>query len=151
MTTFRLAPMSPLVRLLTGPLLALPVVLAFVALTGPPSISPMLGAGCLLVPLVYFATWLYARPTRFEVGPAALVIVWPMRRRHLRRTDIAGARGLAPGEFRREFGWGVRIGVGGCGAGTAGCGRRGEASWTCTSRARTASSSWSAARVARWS
>jgi hypothetical protein len=113
MMVFRLAPMSALVRLLTGPLLAVPLVLGFVALTGPRAVSPVLGVVCLLLALVYVVTWLYARPTRFEIDPGALEIVWPARRRRLPRSDIAAARVLGPGEFRRDFGCGVRIGVGG--------------------------------------
>lgn len=123
---FPLAPMSWLVWGLTAGLLVLPAYLAVVGvLAGPPArfvLVPVAG----LVAVLYAGAWLYARPTRFEITPDALVIVWPARRRRIARAEIAGARALARSEFRRELGWAARIGVGGLWGGFG---------WAWTSRA----------------
>jgi hypothetical protein len=55
------------------------------------------------------------------------VIVWPARRRHIAKHDISGARVLESRQFRSEFGWAARVGVGGLwgGFGWAWTSRRG--------------------------
>ncbi len=98
---------------LTVPLLALPLLFAVLATWTPAPASPVLWTIAGLLVLLYGVVRLWARPGRFEVGADGLVIVWPARRRWIPRGDIAGARVLAPGQFRREFGLGARIGVGG--------------------------------------
>jgi Bacterial PH domain len=127
MTTFRLARMSGLIWSLTVPLLALPVLFAVLAARAPGPAAPVLQVVAGLLVVLYAAVWLYARPSRFEVGDQGLVIVWPARRQRVARDDIAGARILAWGDFRREFGWAARIGVGGLwgGFGWAWTSRRG--------------------------
>ena len=111
--TFLLAPMSPLILWLTVALLALPVVfLLFGLIGGPPAgfvLVPM--AGLILV--LYAVIWLWSRPTRFELTPDALILVWPVRRRRIERADIRGATVLAKGDARRQLGFGMRIGAGG--------------------------------------
>jgi len=116
-TSFRLAPMSPLVAVLTVGLLALPVVFVVGGLSAPGSVRfvPFGLAG--LVALLYLGVWLYARPRAFEVDGRGLAIVWPARRRLIPRSEIAGARVLVRERCRAELGWGGRIGVGGLGGG----------------------------------
>jgi hypothetical protein len=63
--SFRLAPMSPLVRWLTGALLALPVVFLVVALTA----NRLFFAPAALLVAIYVWVWLWFRPTRFVVHP----------------------------------------------------------------------------------
>ena len=110
---FPLAPMSPPLCWLTAALLPLPVLLAAVGLSMPsPARAGLLGAAGLLA-VLWVAVWLWWRPSRFEVMPHGLSIVWPARRRDIPASDLAAARLLNRGEFRPTFGWAVRIGVGG--------------------------------------
>lgn len=62
---------------------------------------------------LYAVVWLFFRPTRFDLDGAALRIVWPLRQRAIARGDIEGARVLTGADFRREHGYGMRIGAGG--------------------------------------
>ena len=100
---YRLAPMSAVIWILTVALLALPVVLA--------------GAGLLMVGLVlailYLWVWLWMRPRHFAVPDGAMVIAWPLRSRRIERTELRSARIITAKEFRRDYGFAVRIGVGG--------------------------------------
>jgi hypothetical protein len=105
--------MSGLIWALTVPLLALPLLFAVLGAQAPGPAVPVLWAIVGLLVLLYVVVWLCARPSRFEVHPDGLMIVWPARRRLIRRADIASARVLVPGQFRREFGFGARVGVGG--------------------------------------
>jgi Bacterial PH domain len=105
--------MSGLIWALTVPLLALPLLFAVLGAQAPGPAGPALWAIVGLLVLLYLVVWLWARPSRFEVLPEGLVIVWPARRRRIPRADIAGARVLVAGQFRREFGLGARVGVGG--------------------------------------
>jgi hypothetical protein len=125
--TFPLAPMSAPLWALTIPLLALPALFAVVASLTSGGVSRVFWVIAGLLGVTYAVTWLYARPNRFEVGPDGLLIVWPARRRRIDRRDISGARVLASGQFRPEFGWAARIGVGGLwgGFGWAWTSRRG--------------------------
>jgi hypothetical protein len=125
--TFPLAPMSALLWALTVPLLALPVLFAVIASRTSGGASRLFWLIAGLLAAMYVVIWLYARPTRFEVGPDGLAIVWPARRRHIARRDISGARMLAREGFRSEFGWAARVGVGGLwgGFGWAWTSRRG--------------------------
>lgn len=55
------------------------------------------------------------------------MIVWPARRRQIASRDISGVRVLESRQFRPEFGWAARVGVGGLwgGFGWAWTSRRG--------------------------
>jgi hypothetical protein len=108
---FPLAPMSRPIRVLTAVLLMLPAV--FVSgglLTGGGRVLVTAG---LLVAVLYVVVWLFWRPTAFDVSPAELRIVWPLRSASIDRSDIAGVRGVDAKSFRAEFGLPLRIGVGG--------------------------------------
>jgi len=111
--TFPLAEMSPLVLVLTVIVLTLPVALAVVGLGAPrPGRSVLLAVAGMLA-VLWIVVWLYFRPSRFELTSAHLSIVWPARRRDVPRVDIVRARLVSRREFRQEFGWAARIGVGG--------------------------------------
>ena len=56
------------------------------------------------------AAW---RPMRFELEGDQLRIVWPVRSRSISTRAVLRARVLTSAEFRREFGYGMRIGTGG--------------------------------------
>jgi hypothetical protein len=107
--SFRLAPMSALIRNLTLVLLALP--LAFLV---PPAFGTRFFAQpALFLIAIYAWVWLRFRPTRFVVHPGGLQVVWPLRRREIPRREIAAVRVVDARELRREIGWGVRVGAGG--------------------------------------
>jgi len=50
---------------------------------------------------------------RFELEGDQLRIVWPVRSRSISTRAVLRARVLTSAEFRREFGYGMRIGTGG--------------------------------------
>jgi len=107
--TFRLAPMSPLILGLTCTLLVLPIVF----ITGALSIRPLFSVPALFVVAIYAWVWLRFRPTRFVVRSDRLDVIWPLKRRHIPRGDIASVRLVTPSELRQETGWGMRVGAGG--------------------------------------
>jgi hypothetical protein len=107
--SFRLAPMSGFVRALTAALYVLPVV--FIA-SGVYKGTPLLVPGILLV-IVYVWVWLRFRPSRFVIGPQAIEIVWPLKRRRIARASITGLRLLDRASLRALTGRGARVGAGG--------------------------------------
>jgi hypothetical protein len=108
-TSFRLAPMSPLIWVLTVFLLALPAVfLGMSAVRG-----GWLTLPALLLLCIYAWVWLWFRPTLFVVRPGILEVIWPLRRRQLRREEISEVKHLDRDELRRRTGWGMRVGAGG--------------------------------------
>jgi len=112
-TRFALAPMSTDVRVLTWLVLALPLVLALGGALGRgPARGILLGLTVLIL-LLYASVWFLWRPTAFEVDRSGLRILWPLRVRVIPARDIAEAVVLSREAFRREFGWAMRIGVGG--------------------------------------
>lgn len=109
MTSFRLAPMSPMIRGLTGILLGIP--LAFFAATVVGT-SRLVGPA-VLVATIYSWVWLRFRPTMFVVRQDVLEVIWPLKRHQIERVDIRGVRIIDNKELRRNIGWGVRVGAGG--------------------------------------
>src|SRR5512134_3130870 len=95
---FRLAPMSPLILILTVGVLAVPVV--FLA-TAPFAGSYLLGPALLAV-AIYAWVWLRFRPTRFLVGPDVLEVIWPLKRRRIRRGSISDVRLIDRRQLRGE-------------------------------------------------
>jgi hypothetical protein len=112
-TVFPLAPMTRDLRILTGVLLVLPPALFAAALLAPPGPQESLRVAAGLSAAIYLSVWLGWRPTRFEIDGEALRIVWPMRSRTIPRRDVTAVRLLPACELGREYGRGVRIGVGG--------------------------------------
>jgi hypothetical protein len=109
MTSFRLAPMSSMIRILTLILLAIPLAFFAVALIG----TSILVGPAALVATMYSWVWLRFRPTMFVVRSNVLEVIWPLKRRQIERKNIAGVRTIDNEELRREIGWGVRVGAGG--------------------------------------
>jgi hypothetical protein len=107
--TYRLAPMSPEIAVLTVVLLPLPLVfLALAALW-----TPLLLAPALFILVIYAWIWLLSRPTAFVVHPRTLEVTWPLKRREIPRDDIQAVRIIDRPTLRREVGWGMRVGAGG--------------------------------------
>ena len=109
MTSFRLAPMSPMIRGLTRILLAIPLAFVAAALFG----TSRLAGPAVLVVTLYSWVWLRFRPTMFVVRQDVLEVIWPLKRRQIERVNITGVRTIDNKELRREVGWGVRVGAGG--------------------------------------
>jgi hypothetical protein len=113
-TDFPLAPMTTDLRVLTWVALVLPIALVFATIAAPATTRPTLLAISALVALTYASVWFVWRPTRFEIDPDVLRIVWPTRSRTIPRGTIAGVRVVPGGDvLRAEYGAGVRIGAGG--------------------------------------
>jgi hypothetical protein len=109
MTSFPLAPMSRAVRVLTGVLLAIPLVFAALALLT----QAPLGRAAAFVAALYAFVWLGARPTRFELDASALRICFPLWTRSLPLASLTSARLLDVAALRGEIGFPLRVGVGG--------------------------------------
>src|SRR6185295_9361168 len=107
--SFRLAPMSAAIVVLTMIVLAVPAIFLVVAARG----REILATPGLLVIALYMWIWLRFRPTEFVVGPQALEILWPLKRRVILHSDIASARMVDRRELRALIGWGMRVGAGG--------------------------------------
>lgn len=107
--TFPLAPMCSLISTLTLALLALPVV----GVVGVAAGARLLVAPTLVVVLIYLWVWARFRPSAFVVHPHTLEVIWPLKRRELRRDEFADVRLIDRQELRRQVGWGLRVGAGG--------------------------------------
>ena len=107
---FPLAPMSPAIRWLTLALWLLPALFGVLALA---SRFPMGWFPCAVLLALYAAVWLACRPKGFEVSGAGLDVVFPTWTRSLPASGLRRARRISSAAFREEFGWAIRIGVGG--------------------------------------
>jgi len=105
---FRLAPMSPSIRVTSSVALLLPVVFAWLG-----RVQPFQYGVAAFVVSLYAFIWLWLRPTRFIVSAAGLRILWPLRFAHVLAADIRDVRRMGVEEFRREYGYGMRVGAGG--------------------------------------
>lgn len=107
--TFQLAPMCQVIRAVSLVMLLLPVALAIGAAAGA---RPLFLPALLLI-LIYGWVWARFRPTKFVVQPGAVEVIWPLKRRRLRRDEISSVRLLRREELKAETGWGMRVGAGG--------------------------------------
>ena len=106
---FRLAPMSPLISMLTLLLLALPALFVVIAIFA----TPVLTLPALFLIVLHTWVWLRFRPTQFIIYPDRLDVHWPLKRRSISRRDIAEARCIDKRALQNVIGRGVRIGAGG--------------------------------------
>lgn len=106
---FRLAPMCRLILVLTLIMAALPAGFLIGGALG----ARVLWGPALLLLLIYGWVWTRFRPTAFVVHPQALEVIWPLKRRQVRRDGITIVRLVDRQELRREVGWGMRVGAGG--------------------------------------
>lgn len=101
--------MSGLIRLLTSALFLLP----FGLLAGAFLADAALAIPAALLLAGYLWVWLRFRPLRFEVHPAAIDVVWPLKRRRIARDGITEARRVDAAALRGEVGRCARVGAGG--------------------------------------
>ena len=109
MTRFCLAPMSPVILILTLALLLLPVAFFVAAVTH----HHLFALPALFFLLIDAWTFLWFRPTVFVVHPTDLEVIWPLRRRRIPRASITSVRHLDRKQLRRETGGTMRFGAGG--------------------------------------
>ncbi|UHD16682.1 hypothetical protein [Thiocapsa bogorovii] len=108
---FRLAPMTIDVLVLTLVLLLVPVVILIAMLM----LSLSLLVPLLLICLAYAWVWLRFRPSAFILDDEGLEVVWPLKRRRIRRADIRDVHLTDRLALRRDLGWRFRVGAGGVG------------------------------------
>ena len=113
METFRLARMTKDLFAMTAGVLCLPVLLAAAAGRAPEPTRAILLAAAAVVVVLYLSVWLFFRPNRFEVDGRGLAIVWPARSSCVAVAEIRGVAVIDREQFRRQYGYGVRIGAGG--------------------------------------
>ncbi|MEZ0336070.1 MAG: PH domain-containing protein [Gemmatimonadales bacterium] len=101
--------MCTLLRTLTLVLAALPVIFLVAGAVGPRALC----LPALLLLLTYAGVWARFRPTTFVVHLASLEVIWPLRRRRIRRDGISSVRVIDRQQLRQEVGWGMRVGAGG--------------------------------------
>ncbi len=107
---FPLAPMSPSIMVLTLVLWLLPFCfLGYFFLSG----QRVAGYIALFLFVLYGIVWVFCRPSCFEVSTGRLEIVFPAWKRKFPFSDISNFRLLSADEFKQEYGWAMRIGVGG--------------------------------------
>ena len=107
--TFPLAQMCRIIMGLTLAVLALPVALSIGIAFG----AQVLMGPAIVLALIYVWVWTRFRPTAFVVHPHVLQVVWPLKRREIRRDEILAVQIIDRQELRRQTGWGVRVGAGG--------------------------------------
>ncbi len=108
---FKLAPMSPFFRGVTIALWTLPFLAGISALV---LRQPFAGIGIIfLLLIIYAAVWLWCRPSWFVVCSNFVEIVFPVWRRRIPMQDVCAIRIINNDIFEQEFGWAIRIGVGG--------------------------------------
>jgi len=108
-TSYNLAPMSQGIRVLTLFMLALPVAFLAVAAFG---MGPLAIPGLFIV-VLYLWIWTRFRPTCFILHPGFIEVVWPLKRREIRRETISDVRLIGKKEMCSEVGWCMRVGAGG--------------------------------------
>lgn len=135
------SPLIVAVALALTALVPLAVLLGAIALARPPSapcppgtwrfaLAPMDGlnlgltvvvggmVACIpFVSLLLAGIWLYLRPTCFELSPAGLDLVWPLRRERIPLGTLAGVERLSRAALNGRYGTGYRFGAGGFGGG----------------------------------
>lgn len=111
--SFPLAPMDRLMGGFTVFAWCLPLVFVVLGALSPTPVGYVLFASAGAMVATYLAVWAFARPMRFEVHDDALAIVFPAWTRRVPRAGITAARRYEGDAFKREIGWGMRVGVGG--------------------------------------
>lgn len=110
--SFEIAPVSAVFLVLTLVVLLIPISFGVIGSVIPLLHVPMLGTSAFIL-LLCVATWAFVRPTRFEVGPEDFRIAFPVWARVIPRHEVEGAKIITAAEFKHEFGYALRMGVGG--------------------------------------
>lgn len=109
MRRYRLAPMSPVIRVITVVLFILPAAFLAGMLTGRNGFA----GPFVVISGIYAWVWFRFRPSAFVIHPAALEVVWPLKRREVSRQSILSVRRVDAQTLRTEIVGGARAGAGG--------------------------------------
>jgi hypothetical protein len=104
--------MAAVFVVLSGLVLAIPIIFAVIGL-GDPGLRLVFLGTAVMITVAAFGVWVFYKPTGFLVDDAALTIQFPMRRIEVSRTDITSARVLTRDQFQGTLGFALRVGVGG--------------------------------------
>jgi hypothetical protein len=104
--------MAAVFVLLSGVVLAIPVILLVIGL-GDPGLRGMFVGLSLFVAASAVGVWVFYKPKGFVVDKDSFVIEFPMRRITVERSAIVRARALSRAELRETLGFALRVGVGG--------------------------------------
>lgn len=107
---FPLAPMSISILVLTLVLWLLPVSFLLYSFVDGQRIS---GVISLFLFGLYGAVWLFCRPSWFRLTSRKMEIAFPVWKRKVFYQEISRVRQISAQEFKQEFGWAMRVGVGG--------------------------------------
>ena len=105
--------MSGLFRWMTAFVLSIPVAFAVVgaAVDHPAARWMVVVAGALAI--LFAFTYLWMRPSHFEVSSTQLTVVFPLRRIDLARAGVSDAAVISAADFKHRFPRPLRVGVGG--------------------------------------
>src|SRR5512139_3623312 len=92
-TSFQAAPMAAAFVVLSGIVLALPVIFTVIAL-GDSRLRIVFLGTAVMIAVAAFGVWVFYKPTALLVDDAALTIQFPMRAIEIARDEITGARVL---------------------------------------------------------
>jgi len=108
--SYPLAPMSTSILVLTLALWLLPFsFLMYVMMGG----TPVVWYITFFLFVLYGTVWLFCRPKGFEISGDALAIAFPAWTRKIPLRTIQGVSELGAADFKKRYGWAMRIGVGG--------------------------------------
>lgn len=107
---YPLAPMSPLIRKLTIVALLIPFLFAIIGII---LRQKLFFAIFLFIIIIYVSAWVWFRPSQFVVSNQSVDIIFPLRKRKITMQNISNVRILNKETFEQEYGWAMRIGVGG--------------------------------------
>jgi hypothetical protein len=108
--SFPLAPLSPALKIITGLLCALPLLFIILAITLQLPVFWLTAAG---LGILYALVWQWCRPTAFVITPEHLSITFPRWQRRIPLSTIVDVRRVDMATFAQEYGFALRVGVGG--------------------------------------
>jgi hypothetical protein len=110
--SFQAAPMAAVFVVLSGLVLAIPIIFTVIGL-GDPRLRVVFLGTAVMVAAAALGVWVFYKPKRFLVDDAVLTIEFPMRTIEISRTEITSARVLSRDRFRETLGFALRVGIGG--------------------------------------
>lgn len=109
---FAMAPMAPVFVLVTGMLLAIPVIWIAAAITRAEMRTNAIAMASAFIAAVV-GVFVAMRPTHFVVDEERITIAFPVRSSSIDRASIIHARILPRSDLSAVLGWSWRFGVGG--------------------------------------
>jgi hypothetical protein len=104
--------MSAAFVVMSGLVLALPVIFLVIGLTNPPMRVTFIGTA-VAVAIGSLGVWLFYKPKALDLSKGELVIRFSMRELPFSRDEIVRAEVLTKAQLRTKLGYALRVGVGG--------------------------------------